>query len=171
MPMLGTPIPQRYRPIGLVLFDGGAIRWAHIFNIRPTAIAYSHPTRSSVQQTFEGAWVDDWGEGVAEVTIEVHHGWRGTMGVPGELMSLNLRRLVLDRFHALRSAKAEAGEDPDEIELFLVDTLNTRAYSVYPKDRKVSRDRSKPLLDPHRLHLIVLGPFSLGGIGDAIFGN
>jgi hypothetical protein len=172
------PISQKNRPIGLVLFDGASISWAHIFSIRPEDMMYVHPTRSSIVQTFGGAWVDDWGEGIKEVRVSGHHGWNHGITV-GEVMWANLRRMVLERFHNLRAARSRAGQNVDEVELILVDTLNLYSYVVYPENYSNQKTKTHPLLTKYTLHLKVLAPFSFGGVFgetlgggmDVLFGN
>ncbi|NCC27296.1 MAG: hypothetical protein EOM22_03865 [Gammaproteobacteria bacterium] len=168
---MATPITQKYRPIGLALvtnpfgFDipilGDLLQvpvWGHVFSIRPEEMQYTHPTRNTVVQTFGGAWADDWGEGVKEVTIQGHTGWRGGL-VPGELEWHNIKRLVFDAFHLGRRSLSQAGADPDIIKMYLIDVLNVHVYEVYPTEYRLRRHRQRPLLYQYTIRLHVMRPW------------
>ena len=164
MTNLGTPIPQRYRPIALSIFDQGGgglagLMWTHIFLIRPEELTYTHPARVSAVQTLGGAFADDFGEGLIEAHIAGHTGWRGSLEIPGELQFLNLRELVWKRYFNLRNQRASAGQDPDQIEMILTDTLNVVAAVVVPQSFQLRRHRSRPLLYQFDLRLTVVRPF------------
>lgn len=145
MAIFGSPISQQSRPIVLALFSPGFV-WAHVFWLRPEDVVYSYPTRATVIQTLGGAYCDDFGEGVADITLTGHTGWRGSMGVPGELQFYNLRSFLIGEFHEIRSRTAEAGLDPDTVELLLADTLNAALFRVYPLSFVLRRNRQRPLL-------------------------
>ncbi len=159
MGLLGTPIPQRHRPIALSLLHNNALLWSHVFYPRPEEMTFSHPAAATVKPTLGGAWVDDFGKGIEQITIEGHTGWRGGFGIPGELKFLNLRKLIIDQYRDLRNVAVLAGQDPNTVELLLLDTLNLYAAIVYPMDFQLKRNKNRPLLFIYQLKLIVLGGF------------
>ena len=156
---MASPIPQKSRPIGLTLFDGAFIRWAHIFFLRPEEIVYTHPSRGTTVQTLGGAWVDSWGEGLIEVQLNGHTGWRGSFNIPGELQLYNIREMVFRQYHRLRRQFAQSNRDPNLIELILADTLNAYAATVYPVSFQLRRHKTRPLLYQYQIRLVVLRNF------------
>jgi hypothetical protein len=165
---MAIPITQKYRPIGLAMvaepFGADlpivgdllmAPAWGHVFGVRPEEMTFTNPTRNTIVQTFGGAWADDWGEGVKEVTIQGHTGWRGGL-IPGELEWHNLKRLVFDAYHRIRRELSQLGQDPDVIKLYLVDTLNVHVFEVYPTEYRLKRHKQRPLLFQYTIRLHVL---------------
>lgn len=156
---LANPISQKIRPISLVV-SGGTLgfigTWAHIFHPRPEEVAITNPTRSTPIQTLGGAFLDDFGQGIADITLAGTTGWHGTSSVPGELMFINLRNMLIEQFHASRQAASEAGQDPNMIKMYYADTLNTVLYEVYPSSFQLRRSKSRPLLFQYTIRLIGL---------------
>lgn len=174
-----TPPSQKNRPIALVISDGGAISWMHVFLPRPEEVTFVHPTRAAVNQTFDGAWVDDFGQGVVEINISGHTGWRGAnlmlANVPGEVQAYNLRNAVMNTYHSLRESRARAAQDPDLVEMLFIDTLNLCGYVVYPTSFQLRRHKSRPLLYQYQIKLTALNEFYVlenlvGDTGD-LFSN
>lgn len=143
------PPSDTYIPITLGLFDGGPVG-VHPFLIRPEEIQYTKPTRAAVLHTLGGAWVDDWGEGVTEIQINGHTGHDSSLG-PGFLHFLNLRHLIFEAFHNRRMARAQAGQDVDLVELYLVDPINFTAGRVFPILFTLRRNKSRPLLYQYQM--------------------
>lgn len=139
-----NPSGDTYLPPTLGLFDGGPVA-VHPFLTRPEEIQYTKPTRAALIHTLGGAWVDDWGEGVNEIQISGHTGYRTSAG-PGLLHMLNLRYMIFEGFHNRRMARAAAAQDVDLVELYLVDTLNGTAGRVFPVSFQLRRHKSRPLL-------------------------
>ena len=177
------PISQKSRPIGLFINGGlgglvsgvlgdlppdlagrfpislpGVMAWGYIFFLRPEEIVYHHPTRASIVQTLGGAWADDFGEGLTEITLAGHTGWRRGEINPlgGEEAFLMLRKGCFELYHRLRGAAAEAGQDPDTVQMLLVDALNTASYIVYPVSLQTRKHRQRSLLYQYQLRLIGL---------------
>lgn len=138
---MATPIPQKNRPIVLAIFKNGFPFWMHPFFLRPEDITYTYPTRVNVVQTLGGAFADDFGEGLAEVVMNGHTGWRGAIGIPGEIEFHNIRDMVIENYHRLRQENSSAGLDPDLVKMYLVDTLNITMYEVYPIYFQVKKNK------------------------------
>lgn len=153
---MATPIPQDNRPITLTLFDGGGLILPYVFFPRPEQMEYHEPNRVSVMQTLGGAWADDWGAGIVEVTMSGTTGWRGGSLLPGEASFLYFRELIVERFHERRLALANQGLDPDAVQLWLADTLNSKVAQVFPVSFVLKRSRTRPLLFQFDLRLSVL---------------
>ncbi len=157
-------ISQKDRPIGLVVIDsaglsiGGfdlpiGIPTFYLFSPRPENLSYTHPSRGSVIQTFDGGFVDDFGEGLADITASGTTGWNGDL-LPGELKFYALRDLVVLGFHEMRAMKAAAGLPIESVKMYWVDTLNLFVYEVYPISFVGSRTaKPGPLLYKYSLRL------------------
>lgn len=144
--------------------NGAMPAWGHVFLPRPEEVTYTHPTRSTVHQTLGGGWVDDFGPGLVDINISGHTGWRGSFGVPGEVMAYNLRNACNQLYHDLRRERALSGKNPDDVEMIFVDTLNVCAYVVYPTSFQLRRNRHRPLLYMYQMRLTATREFfSLNG--------
>jgi hypothetical protein len=125
--------------------------WGYVFWLRPEEVVYSHPTRASVVQTLGGAWVDDFGEGLVDITLSGHTGWHYRVG--GEPAFYALRNGCFQLYHQLRMAAADAGQDPDSVQMLFVDTLHAAAYVVYPESLQTRKHKTRPLLYQYQLRL------------------
>lgn len=150
---MATPITQRNRPIGFALLGGG-LPLAVNLTVRPEEINYTYPARTGVVQTFAGVWMDDWGPGITEINVQGHTGWRGGL-IPGEAEWLALRSM-LQVFHRRRNNLAMLGLDPDTVQLFWIDTLNSSLCQVYPFEYKLRRHKARPLLFTYSIQLFVI---------------
>lgn len=175
MPLL--PIPsQKYRPIGIVvldtlIFDGlpAGIPWFTVLYPRPEDVTYSYPSRGTVIQTFDASgFVDDFGAGVVDINVTGHTGWRGNDLFPGELMFINLRDFIVQRFHDMRRMKAEAGRPIDSVQMYWVDTLSHQVFKVYPMAFTGRKNKQRPLLYQYQLRMagveLLAGPSLLNGV-------
>lgn len=160
------PTPQQDRTIALVLMIEKAHQ-EYYFEPRPEELTYTHPTRASVIQTLGGAWVDDFGEGIVDINLSGHTGWRAndqptpTVDPPKDGMqkALELRTAFFETYHKERMAAAQSGLDPDQtVQLFFVDVLNTALWLVYPVSMQLRRHKSRPLLYMYQLRLLGLDP-------------
>lgn len=170
------PTPQQDRTIVLVMMlsSGGVSNLApyeFYFDPRPEELTYTHPTRASVIQTLGGAWVDDFGEGIVDITLSGHTGWRAndqtltTINAPKDGMekAIELRTAFFETFHKERMAAAKAGNNPDDsVKMFFVDVLNTALWQVYPVSMQLRRHKSRPLLYQYQLRLLGLDPYLEG---------
>ena len=130
--------------------------WGYIFFMRPEEVVYTHPTRATVVQTLGGAWVDDFGEGLVDITLSGHTGWRPGNTVGGEEAFYLLREGCFWLFHGMRMDAARSGRDPDQVQMTLVDTLNLGVYKVYPVSMQTRKHRTSPLLYRYQLRLTAL---------------
>lgn len=138
--------------LGSLSLPGNAL-WGFVFSLRPEEVVYTHPTRASVIQTLGGAWVDDFGEGLTDITLSGTTGWHRQSGLGGEESFLLLRAGVFEAYHQLRMEAAQAGQDPDRIQLVWVDTLHLCSYIVYPVSLQTRKHKSRPLLFQYQLRL------------------
>lgn len=146
--------------------------------IRPEELTRPEPSRALVPQTLTGAWLDNFGEGLAPINISGHLGWRrsdGTDGLDGEGRFRALREKVYVDWHARQKDAVRAGRDPGQVKLIFADALDGFAVVVAPLTFTLRRSRSRPLLMQYQISLIVLdqnidqrveNPSSLGVLGD-----
>jgi hypothetical protein len=175
---MSTP-PQESRPLIFVLLNeaslGAALASPPLFTIfgkpgieHPEMWTYRRPSRGTVINTVGGAFLDDFGEGVGRITIEGHTGW--FQGDGGLVQFKNLEQIFI-QYHARRDAlTATEGADPNAIQLYMIDTLNLEASSVYPEDFTMVRSRNRPLLYQYRISLVVLVDLLQAAISD-LFGG
>lgn len=139
---------QEDRPIMLIMYGG--IPWMHWFVPRPEDMSYVYPTRATAINTLGGAYVDDFGTAIAEISIRGNTGYKmggSFMGVgSGDALFFSLRNCLVQGYHTQRLAYAKAGMDPDTIQLLLVDALNMTTFRVYPRNFQLQRSKQSPLL-------------------------
>lgn len=165
MPLVPA-INQKDLPIVLTLFSnsvagalsvpGTAIPIVTVFGgpsgiVRPESISMARPARGTVSNTIGAAFLDDFGEGIGVVTLQGHTGWQ-----TGGLSAFSALKLTFTEYLARRKALREAGEDPNAIQLWYIDTLNLEAFSVYPVQFSLERTRNRSLLYFYRIQLLVL---------------
>ena len=144
------------RPISFILTVDGAPEPRFDFYIRPEDLQWTQTSRTSVQQTLGGAWVDTFGEGIATINISGHTGWRGSVEATGaktwETRFIALNEIVFKKYHAgVVSAK-----DPEKVVLEFVDVLDKRAVRVVPGNFILKRNKSRPLLMQYNISLTVV---------------
>lgn len=160
-----VPTPQQDLTLSLVLLGNNLNPSEFYFDPRPEELTYTHPTRASVIQTLGGAWVDDFGEGIVDITLSGHTGWRaneaplknGVTQSDGMDKAMTLRALFSETFHQLRLTAANSGIDPDDaVKLYFVDALNKTHWQIYPVSFQLRRNKSRPLLYQYQLRMIGL---------------
>ena len=151
------PASQKDRPISFLVFDRDTFVDGRDLVIRPEELSRHEPMRTSVLQTLGGAWADDFGAGVASLTLAGHTGWRGGRTEDGVAQFLGLRDLIVERWTALRAAKAKSGGNQDDIRLVLADQLDRFTLFVAPTTFQLRRHKSRPLLMQYNISLAVLG--------------
>lgn len=162
----GSPPSQKDRPVGLLLLDTGIpVGVPYLFYPRPEDLQYTHPSRGTVIQTFDGGFVDDFGEGLVDIIATGTTGWQGTL-LPGEVKYQILRELVVIQYFNLRKLHADMGMPIDTVKLYWVDTLNIVMYEVYPVSFTARKNRLRPLLFQYTLRMT--GINRLFSIGDSV---
>lgn len=167
-------------PIPFLLGGPGGI-------VRPEALSITRPSRGSVVHTADSAFLDDFGHGVAQISLQGSTGYSESplSGLPG----IKALEALFNEYLARRQRTADAGGDPNSVVMDYLDVLNAQAFQVYPVEFAVDR-RAKQgaLLYYYRirfwatrdyLHAPVLPGLpdfvtdwlgSVGGIGDRLGG-
>lgn len=168
--ILGTPSSQEQQvaPIGFALDDptstGSTLRVLTLA-IRPQELSRAEPSRSTVHQTLGGAWVDGFGAGLPQISINGHTGWhRFYGGAPGLDNAEDgadrfyaLREQVFDRWHQRRERAVKLGMDPSTVRLLFVDGLHETTHVVVPMQFALQRSRSQPLLHRYSISMVAIG--------------
>lgn len=165
-------------PISFVLDSKGAPVEEYVLFIRPEDISRTYPSRMSVNQTLGGAWLDSFGEGLETTTMSGITGWRtGPDGLDGIERIVTMRSKVYVRWHALRAEAIARGDNPDDVKLRIVDTLNRYTRVIAPQVFEIRRSKSRPLLASYRIQFTALakatastGLAGLGGFDPSGFG-
>ena len=140
-----------------------------VFGIRPEDLRHTEPSRITAQQTLGGANVDAFGAGLSTISMSGHNGWRGGLLLSGEDLFAALRDTVFQSWHERRQAQIAAGNDPNAIELTLIDTLDDITAVVVPMSFALMRSKASPLLMRYSLELTKIADAGDGGDeGDSI---
>lgn len=160
MANLAPPATQKagQRPISFLLDGFGSPSFVDLV-IRPEDLVRTDPSRLNVQQTLGGAWADNFGPGISQITISGHTGWRRTEGngEDGIGRFLTLKETVFTEWHQRRDSIAKSGLNPDGVRLVFSDALDDFAAVVAPMSFTLRRSRSRPLLAQYQLAMMVLG--------------
>lgn len=162
MATLSPPSSQKAgdRPISFLLDNqaGGAPQAFVDLVIRPEDLSRTDPSRANVTHSLGGAWVDDFGAGIPQITISGHTGWRRVQGSDEDGLERfkTLRSTVFDRWHELRAENREAGKNPDDVRLIFSDALDDFSVVVAPMNFVLRRSRSRPLLAQYQISLMVV---------------
>lgn len=148
------------RPISFTLMDnatGGGATTSLALNIRPEELTRTEASRATLQQTLGGAWVDDFGPGLAQINISGHTGWRGTLLADGAALFQQLKQIAYTNWHAARNQARAQGVDPNGVTLTFTDALDSNTDVVIPMQFVLRRSKSRPLLMQYQISMISLG--------------
>lgn len=159
MAQLAPPSSQKAgdRPISFLLDGNGGSAFVDLV-IRPEDLVRTDPSRINVQQTLGGAWADNFGPGIGQITIGGHTGWRRTEGGNDDGVGrfAKLKETVFDEWHQRRSSVTKSGLDPNGVKLIFTDALDNFSVNVAPMSFVLRRSRSRPLLCQFQIALTVL---------------
>jgi hypothetical protein len=147
-------------PISFTLMDnatGGGSTTSIALSIRPEELTRTEASRATVQQTLGGAWVDDFGPGLAQINISGHTGWRGSLLKDGGELFQQLKQVAYTNWHSARNTARSQGIDPNGVTLTFADTLNGNTDVVIPTQFVLRRSKSRPLLMQYQISMIGLG--------------
>lgn len=156
---MATPSSQKVdkRPISFVLTNESTGSIVQVTPpIRPEDLSRQEPSLQVAVQTFGGAYVEDFGKGVANIQISGHTGWRGAASEDGIASFLKLRNTVWNGWHDQRQSAVEAGRHPDDVKLIFVDGLDEITSVVTPSSFSLKRSKSRPLLMMYQISMTVL---------------
>lgn len=146
------------RPISFVLDDGDATTAIDLV-IRPEELTRTDPSRVNMQQTLgDTAWADNFGPGLAQISLSGHTGWRTREGsaLDGEARFRDLYDKIYTQWHEKRKFAAMLGRDPDTVKLIFSDALDVFSCVVAPMSFTLRRSKSRPLLCQYQIQLTVM---------------
>lgn len=154
-----TPTSQKanVRPISFVLTNDGTGETVTVTPpIRPEDLARQEVGLTTPVNTFGGAYIEDFGQGLSTIQISGNTGWRGGATEDGMAAFKTLRDLVWVKWHADRVAAVEAGRHPDTVKLIFSDALDDIVSVVVPGSFSLKRSKSRPLLMMYQISMTVL---------------
>lgn len=162
-----APTLQKNLPISFVLDDGVGGVTELALPIRPEDLTRTEPSRVAATNTLDGAWLDSFGRGIAQIQINGHTGWGGANRPDGVRKFTELRDNFIHRWHALRESQIVSGRSPDDARLFFADTLNNYCAVVAPQNFVLKRTKSNPLLLFYNLSLLVIDDKAVRSVNQA----
>lgn len=173
-------IAPENRPILILVLNEMIPVWGHWFFPKPEDLTYSQPVRATPIQTLGGAYVDDFGEGIREITCYGRSSYKhgpldALLGLDekqkkrpckegklraeclqGEIWIKNLKDGLIRNFHRDREQNARQGLDPDLYQMFFVDVMNFELWRVFPLSFVLRRNKQSPLLIQYQMRFIGL---------------
>lgn len=156
---MASPSTQKAdkRPISFVLEDGRTGETISVpLVIRPEDLTESRPALMTAVQTFNGAFIDNFGPGLTTIQISGHTGWRGGETEDGAAAFETLKSGVWSKWHAGQAAAVAAGQSPDVVKLIFVDALDKITAVVAPGAFVLKRNKSRPLLMMYQINMTVI---------------
>lgn len=147
---------QKFLNISFALDDGEVVVIMTL-PIRPEELTRTEPSRVSVVNSLDGAWVDDFGRGLSDISISGHTGWGAGRRPDGASQFSMLRDQFIHRWRVSRKDRIDRGLDPNDVRLIFIDALNG-AYvaDVVPTRFTLRRSKSQPLLMLYNISLTVV---------------
>ena len=160
------PINQTNLPILLVLqggeFFAGQIPAPFLFGtaggiVRPENLSLTRPSAGTVVHTagHGSAFLDDFGPAPGSLTLQGSTGYDVPTGFAG-LAAFKALELLLQEYLDRRKRTADAGIDPDTVNLFYFDILNAEAFLIYPATFTLDRNKRGPLMYFYRMQFHLL---------------
>lgn len=155
----------------------------YVFNINPEEYTQTEPSRIVVTQTKGGAWMDDWGSGIAKIIIKGTTGFKSKSMTQNQVDFLNSNlakgggsaiwaksefekaMIGFTKFKSLRDTVREYYDKypPGTVinslkELILHNYTDGEHWVVAPETFDLFRSTSRPLLYSYNISLICLRP-------------
>lgn len=147
-----NPTSQKNLPVAFNL-DGAEIQ----LPIRPEDLTRTEVSRVNVVNTLDGAWIDFFGRGLTQITINGHTGW-GQGKRPDGTKEFEKLRGAIQTWMKKREQKQES-------RLMFADTLNNNyCAEVAPTAFSLKRSKSQPLLMFYNISLVVISDSPGGGV-------
>lgn len=142
-----APSSQKFANVSFALHDGEEPLLLFHLPIRPEELTRAEPSRVSVVNSLDGAWVDSFGRGLSNITLSGNTGWRIRNDKDGIANFVQLRDEIIHKWHTLRTDRIKNGKDPSEVRLIFIDPINGQYVAdVVPTNFTLRRSKSQPLL-------------------------
>lgn len=166
------PHAQAGKQIGLLVYpaemnaNGFHVPGGHylVFPVNPD-IQFQRAIRTTATQTIQGAWIDDFGLGIGQLTVTGHTGWAGIVGGyaenGGPVTPCNgfeafqhLWYDLIEYYFALESAQVQ---QPPAVTMQWFNNIDEQFFVVKPTNAlQLLRSKSKPYLYQYTLSFWVL---------------
>lgn len=141
------------------------------FAINPEDYTQTTPNRVTITQTKGGAWLDAWGAGITEITIQ------GTTGVKGTTNDIDTGyqrwRKLRDMIASVMNSVTDGEEITDDKLIKLYNYTDNEYWYCYPAQGGIElyRSKSRPHMYQYTLHLVAIREIgqpatSVGAIGN-----
>lgn len=154
------PTDQRagVKPIAFTLQTPTGIGNTVTLKVRPEDLTRNEPQRTAITQTLGRGvvgWVDHFGEGLPNLQIAGHTGWRTAQGSgeDGAQAFETLNTLISHTYPEAVQDAINAGRDPAQVRLIFVDMLDGFSWVVVPQTFTLRRSKSRPLLFQYSIQL------------------
>lgn len=144
------------RPISFRLDDGSGQITTLPLVIRPEELTHAQTSLQTPVQTLNGAFLDDFGEGLASIQISGHTGWGAGKRPSGEAEFKKLHDAVWTKWRAARIQAVKQNRNPSNVRLLFVDDLDSLCVLVAPGQFQLKRSKSRPLLFMYSVSMTVL---------------
>jgi len=134
-----------------------------IFPINPEDFSVNYQHRIQVIQTLGDPFIDEFGVGVPTLNMRGTTGWRtrpNIQNIDGHEAFKKLRRDFINKYFDLRLDRHNSNQDPDDIMLVVINSVDDLAYQIVPVDFKLLRNKSRPLLYQYDLTFKVVADLS-----------
>jgi hypothetical protein len=130
------------------IFNGQSFKLA----LNPEEYEQSQPSRVTITQTKGGAWVDDWGAGIANISMKGTTGWKNGTGDPtsGFKKFRELQAMV----EAYYTKLPPGATIPADKEMIFHNYTDEQHYVVIPKVFRLFRSVARPLLYQYQIELM-----------------
>jgi hypothetical protein len=144
---------------------GPAAAFAYYFRLSPDDFVDSRPARSTAVQTRGGIWIDDFGPGVREITMQGHTGFKkrrephSNATIDGKQSFTKLNSLV-ETYRRERRKRFEDGRDPRLLIMVLevpADPDLQMSIVIHPSLFRILRSNKDPLKYTYDFKFIVCG--------------
>jgi hypothetical protein len=155
---MAQPTSQKadVRHISFRLTGGSGADVKHTLVIRPEELTRNDNALQTPYQTFNGAFLDDFGPGLSTIQISGHTGWGQGARPDGAKAFKSLYDTVWTQWHRQRLQAVQAGKDPSSLKLIFIDQLDGFTVVVAPGGFVLKRSKSRPLLSMFNINMTVL---------------
>ena len=129
------------------------------FPVNPEDFTLNRNERVQVVQTLGEPFIDEFGKGIPTLTIRGTTGWRvrpSIENIDGHEAFKRLHRNFIDKYFSERAAKTDSIQNPNDINLVIINHVDDLSYKVAPQNFRLLRNRNKPLLYQYEITFWVL---------------
>lgn len=156
------------RPMAFRLENGAGGDTTVPLVIRPEDLDHSETALETAIPTLGGAFIDNFGPGLASIKISGTTGWGSNGRKSGFDAFKELHDAVWTEWHASRKRAVEEGRSPLDVKLTFIDDLDELCFLVSPGAFSLRRNKSSPLLMRYSISMTVLSDQIQPPVKDAL---